>query len=83
MGKTEQQKRFEAIGDRAERLYEQYPDGIYVFESTRLGFEGFQLGEASALERAAKRCEEMVHDVYDQGDMFAEAIRALAQEVGK
>jgi hypothetical protein len=92
MEKTEQQLRFEAAWhikwpNDEPRIFEQDTKGIYTWPEVQDTFEGFQLGEASGLERAAKVCESEA-DACRLDDAWALeecaiAIRALAQEVGK
>jgi hypothetical protein len=58
MTKTEQQKRFEAAWhtkwpNDEPRIFEQNKNGVYTWPEVQDTFEGFALGEASALERAA------------------------------
>jgi hypothetical protein len=58
-----QRERFEAAWhikwpNDEPRIFEQDSKGQYTWPEVRDTFEGFQLGEASALERAAKVCEE-------------------------
>jgi len=61
--KTEQQKRFEAAWhtkwpNDEPRIFEQDTSN-YTWPEVQDTFEGFALGEASALERAAKVCDAM------------------------
>jgi len=100
MTKTEQQKRFEAAWhikwpNDEPRIFEQDTSN-YTWPEVQDTFEGFALGEASVLERAAElrhTCDELVAPVgnsvwgegYQDGwiaavQAYDEAIRALAQE---
>jgi hypothetical protein len=100
MEKTEQQKRFEAEFRRESGYTKNSCDrelttdatGNYAVASVaKSAFMFFQLGEASALERAAAKCDQVGCDWRDTCDYrkfyaanyLVEAIRALAQEVGK
>jgi len=100
MTKTEQQKRFEAAWhtkwpNDEPRIFHQDSKGQYTWPEVQDTFEGWQLCEASALERAAKQCDlfALHHaDNYEEeggkfiegqsagADECARAIRALAQE---
>jgi hypothetical protein len=58
MTKTEQQKRFEAAWlakwpNDEPRIFDQNSKGQYAWLEVQDTFEGFALGEASALERSA------------------------------
>jgi hypothetical protein len=63
MEKTAQQLRFEAAwhikwpNDEL-RIFEQDSKGQYTWPEVQDTFEGFQLGEASGLQRAADLCDE-------------------------
>jgi hypothetical protein len=62
MDKTEQQKRFEAAWqikwpNDEPRIFEQDSKGNYTWPEVQDTFDGWQLCEASALERAAKQCD--------------------------
>jgi len=85
MEKTEQQKRFEAAMSAADKYVGFAASGVYINADARLMWQGFQLGEASALERAAKVCDAQhgEPECPERAKYCAEAIRALAQEVGK
>ncbi len=94
--KTKQQERFEASWKAAyptanEGYWLRVDDnGAYAESPTLTEFEGFKLGEASALERAAKVCDTKSSALRDMSDIsgawisdgLADEIRALAQEVG-
>jgi len=97
MTKTEQQKRFEAAWhikwpNDEPRIFEQNKNGVYTWPEVQDTFEGFALGEASALERAAAECDRLSTAIDNGGKTYrrettsshcALAIRALAQQVGK
>jgi hypothetical protein len=103
MEKTAQQKRFEAAWlvkwpNDEPFIFEQDSKSQYAWPEVQDTFEGFALGEASALERAAKVCDlfalHHADNHKEEGGKFIEgqsagadecatAIRALAQEVGK
>ncbi len=77
--KTEQKKRFEAAHGQPGYVYEVTSYGVYRHSAIRFAFEGWQLCEASALERAAKVCDELLHKAAT-ADECAKAIRALMTE---
>ncbi len=94
--KTKQQERFEKAWmltwpHNHPSIFKTYENGDYEIEKVQDTFEGFQFGEASALERAAEVCdtEWSVHRLNGRqghaqvAEYCAKAIRALAQEVGK
>jgi len=91
MEKTEQQLRFEAAWhikwpNDEPRIFEQDTKGIYTWPEVQDTFEGFQLGEASGLERAVAECERLSTAIDNAGKTYnrdttsthcALAIRAL------
>jgi len=74
MEKTAQQKRFEAAWhikwpNDEPRIFEQDSKGQYTWPEVQDTFEGFALGEASSLERAAaeiERLKGLLREVADQ-----------------
>ena len=87
---TDQERRFSS------EWFRQFGNHIHLpiegSDRPHFAFTWFQLGEASALERAAVECERLSTAIDNAGKTYkrdttsthcALAIRALAQEVGK
>jgi hypothetical protein len=91
MGKTAQQLRFEAAWlvkwpNDEPFIFKQDSKGQYTWPEVQDTFEGFQLGEASGLERAVAECERLSTAIDNAGKTYnrdttsthcALAIRAL------
>ena len=82
MEKTAQQKRFEAAWhikwpNDEPFIFQQDSKGQYTWPEVQDTFEGFALGEASALERAKQTLRDMPHPPEIFGGMLSPTDRAV------